>query len=94
MVRGGKLSSRVLREGIDPPTSIEENRQLDGEVLKLRMLDLIESPSIGNKLPWQLVEHHKSFRIRATFFIYYFLILYFSYVIVCLLHQSNKMNHL
>ncbi|KAM7460574.1 hypothetical protein LguiB_036052 [Lonicera macranthoides] len=45
-----KLSSTVLREGIDPPIPTEENRPFDREILKLRRLGSIKPLSIGNGL--------------------------------------------
>ncbi|TXG60899.1 hypothetical protein EZV62_012262 [Acer yangbiense] len=48
--RGGKLSSTVLRKGIDSPIPTGENRPFDREILKLRRLGSIKPPSIGNKL--------------------------------------------
>jgi len=49
-VWGRKLSSTVLREGIDSPIPTGENRPFDREILKLRRLGSIKPLSIGNKL--------------------------------------------
>ncbi|KAM7473726.1 hypothetical protein LguiB_020969 [Lonicera macranthoides] len=43
-----KLSSTVLREGIDPPIPTEENRPFDREIMKLRRIGSIKPLSIGN----------------------------------------------
>jgi len=49
-VWGRKLSSTVLREGIESPIPTEENRLFDREILKWRRLGSTKPLSIGNRL--------------------------------------------
>lgn len=51
---GRKLSSTVLREGIDLPILIGENRPFNREIMKLRWLGLMTPLIIENKL-WRLL---------------------------------------